>query len=82
MASGRALFEADAHVPKRIQEAIADHLRDPQVQRKVTGTIKRSFFDLSRPAGEYGGIPRGFRATVSVEYTEKSLRARSKPPNS
>jgi hypothetical protein len=80
MASGRALFEADAHVPKRIQEAIADHLRDPQVQRKVTGTIKRSFFDLSRPAGEYGGIPRGFRVTVSIEYTEESLRARRKPP--
>lgn len=70
LASGKALFKQEKHVPNDIQEAISEYLRDPQVVKKVMEAIETSFFDLSKPAGDYGGIPRGFKVVVSVEYKE------------
>jgi hypothetical protein len=40
--------------------------------------IEQSFFDLSKPIGIYGGIPKGFKATITVEFTEPSLNLRRK----
>lgn len=74
MATGRALFSPKAATPHRIQRAIEGYLRDRQVQRKVREMIEESYFDLSKPAGQYGGVPRGVKVTISVEYTEESLR--------
>lgn len=78
-ASAKVLFSPQAHVPNDIKKAIRSYLHDPQVREKVKQAIEESFFDLSKPAGEYGGIPKGFWVTVSVEYTKKSLRSISKP---
>jgi hypothetical protein len=61
MASGRALFKSEAQTPQKIQQAIESYLNDPQVQIKVKEMIEASYFDLSKPIGVYGGIPRGFR---------------------
>jgi len=74
MATGEPLFKEDAKLPQTIKGAIADYLNDPQVVRKVKNMIEKSYFDLSKLAGDYGGIPRGFKVTITVEYTEKSLR--------
>lgn len=71
MASGRPLPGSKA-LP-RVDEFIRRYLTDPQVQRKVMAAIEESFFDLHKPAGEYGGIPRGFKATVSVYVQEEYL---------
>ena len=74
MATGRPLFGGGFQTtPREIIDSIGQYLRDPQVQKKVLEAIQTSFFDLSKPAGTYGGIPRGFKATVHVEYTEDSL---------
>jgi len=74
MASGKAEYKRKARPPKEIRKAIAGYLRDPQVVKKVTEMIRMSYFDLAKPAGEYGGIPKGFRVSISVEYSEESLR--------
>ncbi|MFC1514926.1 hypothetical protein ACFL5X_03395 [Candidatus Omnitrophota bacterium] len=73
MATSRALFKKDVNTPNSIKEAITDYLSDPQVVQKVENMIEESYFDLSKPAGEYGGIPRGFKVTITVEYTKESL---------
>jgi len=73
MASGKIIFKSDLNVPKAIKNAIADYLKDPQVIKKIESMIRESYFDLSKPAGQYGGIPRGFRASILVEYTADSL---------
>jgi hypothetical protein len=74
IASQRVLFKSGSEVPGEIQRAIQSYIKDPQVQRKITEMIIASYFDLSKPAGEYGGIPRGFKAVVTVEYTKESLK--------
>jgi len=76
MASRKPLFKESVNTPHVIRDAITDYLRDPQVVRKIKAMIKESYFDLSKQAGEYGGIPRGFKATITVEYTENSLARR------
>jgi hypothetical protein len=68
MASGKPLPGSKA-LP-RVSEFLEGYLTDPQVQRKVANAIEDSFFDLSKPAGQYGGIPRGFKVTVHVEIPE------------
>ncbi|MDD4957336.1 MAG: hypothetical protein PHH49_04930 [Candidatus Omnitrophica bacterium] len=73
MASGKAEYKRQPLPPKEIRQAIAKYLGDPQVVRKVTEMIKGSYFDLAKPAGEYGGIPKGFKVTISVAYSYKSL---------
>lgn len=72
MASGRPLHGSKA-LP-RVNEFLADYLQDEQVQRKVKEAIEASFFDLSKQAGQYGGIPRGFKVTVSVDIPESQPR--------
>ena len=39
--------------------------------KKIKEAIEQSFFDLSKYAGQYGGIPRGFKVTVHVDILEK-----------
>ncbi len=74
MASGRSLYNRSGYnSPKEIRDAIENYLKDPQVKKKVAEAIEQSFFDLSKTAGQYGGIPKGFKATVTVEFTEESL---------
>ena len=73
MSSGKPLFKRELSTPSAIQEAISRYLQDPDVIKKVKEMIAESYFDLSKPAGNYGGIPRGFKVNISVEYTEKSL---------
>ncbi|KJS11856.1 MAG: hypothetical protein VR67_11790 [Peptococcaceae bacterium BRH_c8a] len=75
MASGKALFRANSDTPEVIKKAISNYLNDQQVSKKIIEMIEASFFDLSKPAGTYGGIPRGFKVTISVEFTSQSLNA-------
>lgn len=75
MASGDVLFKLCYETPNVIREAIRDYLKDPQVKKKIKEMIEVSYFDLSKPIGEYGGIPRGFKATITVEFTEESLKS-------
>ena len=77
MASGRPIFSKDGqNTPREIREAIEAYLTDPQVVKKVTESIQSSFFDLSKPAGQYGGVPAGFKVVVTVAYTKDSLARR------
>jgi hypothetical protein len=76
MATGRPLFKSDAALPKNIITALTDYINDKQVQDKIKSMIEQSFFDLSKPIGTYGGIPRGFRAILTVEFTQSSLKSK------
>lgn len=69
MATGRPLYD-HAPVHNSVAMFIHDYLSDPQVQKKIAEAIESSFFDLSKPAGTYGGIPKGFKAEVKVEILE------------
>lgn len=69
MATGRPLHENRA-VHHTVAKFIEDYLTDPQVKRKVADAIEASFFDLSKVAGQYGGIPKGFKVEVKVEILE------------
>lgn len=69
MATGRPLHEI-RNVHRSVQKFIEQYLNDKQVQKKVGDAIQASFFDLSKQAGEYGGIPKGFKAEVKVELPE------------
>ena len=68
MATGRQLHGKNVHAT--VAKFLEDYLKDPQVQKKVKSAIEESFFDLSKPAGEYGGIPKGFSVRVEVEVLE------------
>lgn len=72
MATGRPL-NRELPVHLSVARFIHDYLRDPQVQKKVTEAIQSSFFDLSKPAGAYGGIPKGFKVEVRVEILEHDI---------
>ena len=78
IASQKIQFKRHLHVPKEIQKSIQSYINDPQVTQKIKEMIEASYFDLSKPAGEYGGIPHGFKAVISVEYTAESLRNSSR----
>ncbi len=78
VASGRPLFKPDTTPPKNIINALTDYLNDKQVREKIKSMIEQSFFDLSKPIGSYGGIPRGFKATITVEFTEQSIKSKNK----
>lgn len=69
MATGRPLFGTHP-VHNTVAKFIQEYLTDPQVQKKVKGAIESSFFDLSKLAGQYGGIPKGFKVEVKVEIME------------
>lgn len=69
MATGRPLF-GGAPVHNTVARFIENYLNDSQVKKKVKEAIEASFFDLSKPAGQYGGIPRGFKAEVKVDILE------------
>ena len=69
MATGRPLFDR-APVHNTVTKFLENYLGDPQVKRKVKEAIEASFFDLSKPAGQYGGIPRGFKVEVKVDILE------------
>jgi len=69
MATGRPLHK-NYPTHSTVNQFLESYLRDPQVQRKVKDAIESSFFDLSKAAGEYGGIPRGFKAEVKVDILE------------
>ncbi len=69
MASGKPLPGNKAF--PRVNDFIKKYLTDAQVQKKVKAAIEESFFDLSKVAGTYGGIPRGFKVTVHVQIPEK-----------
>jgi hypothetical protein len=69
MATGRTLYD-NAPVHVSVAKFLENYLKDPQVQRKVKDAIESSFFDLSKAAGEYGGIPKGFKVEVKVEILE------------
>ena len=71
MASGRPLPGSKA-LPS-VNEFIRQYLTDRQVKQKVMAAIEESFFDLHKPAGEYGGIPKGFKVTVSVRIIEQQV---------
>jgi len=73
MASGKVLFKSEQIAPIKIRKAIEAYLNDFQVKEKIKEMIEASYFDLSKPAGQYGGIPKGFKVTISVKYTEESL---------
>ncbi len=70
MASGEPL-PGSKRTSDKVKQFMKDYLTDPQVQKKVMQAIKESFFDLSKPAGKYGGIPKGFKAVVFVSLDEK-----------
>lgn len=57
-------------VHKTVKEFIEKYLSDPQVQAKVKEAIEGSFFDLSKVAGDYGAIPKGFKVEVKVQVLE------------
>ena len=78
MATGRPLFNSDSAPPKNIISALTDYLNDKQVRDKIKSMIEQSYFDLSKPIGSYGGIPRGFKATIMVEFTEHSIKNKNK----
>lgn len=69
LASGKSLHGSKA-VHNTVRNFLRQYLTDPQVQQKVKAAIKGSFFDLSKPAGQYGGIPKGFKVEVKVEILE------------
>ena len=69
MASGEPL-PGSKHVHNTVRGFLKQYLTDPQVQRKVKSAIEESFFDLSKVAGQYGGIPKGFKVEVKVEILE------------
>ncbi len=69
MASGKPLPGSKA-LSKKVNQFLESYLTDSQVQRKVAETIELSFFDLSKSAGRYGGIPTGFKVTVHVKIPE------------
>lgn len=71
MSSGRPLPGSKA-MPA-VNEFIQRYLSDNQVRKKIMDAIESSFFDLSKVAGEYGAIPRGFKVTVSVSIDEGYL---------
>lgn len=69
LATGQPLYnKAPVHVS--VAKFLENYLKDPQVQKKVKEAIEASFFDLSKPAGEYGGIPRGFKVEIKVDIPE------------
>lgn len=74
MATGQILFKPQQQVPHDIKDAIGSYLNDPQVKNKIKDMIVASYFDLSKPIGTYGGIPRGFKVTITVEFTQESLQ--------
>lgn len=78
MASRRLHFRPSQRVSGWIQQGLRDYLHDPEVKRKLKQMIEESYFDLSKPIGRYGGIPRGFKATITVEFTEESIARRFK----
>lgn len=53
-----------------VNKFIQLYLTDPQVQKKVKAAIEESFFDLHKVAGDYGGVPKGFKVTVHVQILE------------
>jgi len=69
MATGRPLFGRGPIHPS-VNKFLEQYLKDPQVQKKVMMAIESSFFDLSKVAGEYGGIPKGFKVEVKVKILE------------
>jgi hypothetical protein len=69
MATGRPLY-GNYPVHTSVKEFLEKYLKDPQVQKKLMEAIESSFFDLSKVAGEYGGIPKGFKAEVKVQIIE------------
>ncbi len=71
VATGRPVFKSDQSPPNKIANALADYLNDEQVKSKIKSMIEQSFFDLSKPIGAYGGIPHGFKATITVEFNQK-----------
>jgi len=73
MATGRPLFNRWP-VLGSVARFLESYLRDPQVQSKVKDAIIGSLFDLSKPAGQYGGIPRGFKVEVKVDVIEEDLQ--------
>lgn len=80
MATGRPLIKSDSGLPNSIVDAITDYLNDVQVKTKIKSMIEQSFFDLSKSIGTYGGIPHGFKATISVEFTKSSLKSKTNNP--
>lgn len=73
MASGEPL-PGSKPVSQKVAQFIKDYLTDPRVQNKVKDAIEESFFDLSKPAGDYGAIPRGFKAEVRVWIPEDNAK--------
>ena len=69
MASGEPL-PGWKPVHNTVKEFLRNYIRDPQVQKKISEAIKESFFDLSKVAGQYGGIPKGFKVEIKVEIQE------------
>lgn len=69
MASGKPLPGCKS-VHNTVKKFLQDYLQDPQVQRKIIEAIKESFFDLSKVAGQYGGIPKGFKVEIKVGVQE------------
>lgn len=71
MATGRPIFKKDMSIPTKIQNSLSDYLNDPQVKEKIKSMIKQSFFDLSKPIGEYGGIPKVLRPQFMLNSQNK-----------
>jgi len=57
-------------LPNSVTKFLHDYFSDRQVIGKIKEAIEGSFFDLSKYAGQYGDIPRGFKATVHVDIPE------------
>ena len=70
MATGSPL-PGSKPVHKSVLEFLRKYLKDPVVQKKVSEAIELSFFDLSKPAGQYGAVPKGFSAKVVVDIVEQ-----------
>lgn len=69
MASGEELYHRTP-IHNSVKIFLRNYITDKQVQRKIKEAIEGSLFDLSKPAGQYGGIPKGFKVEVKVSILE------------
>jgi len=68
--ASRTALNKRTPLPNSVSLFLDRYLSDHQVISKLKDAIENSFFDLSKYAGQYGGIPKGFKVTVHVEIPE------------
>ena len=69
-ATGEPLFNQAARLSEEARGVIEGYIRDPQVREKILGAARSSLFNLAKPAGTYGGVPRGVRVIVTAQFID------------